>query len=409
MSYAKRAKLRMKGNVASVSLKRNPEEVVNSVCDPIIGPSLELPSHPAAPAHDPFGSPGDSPPEGFVGIDDIQDDEEEWFECQEDGPKEPFDSIREAITSFYTSHAAAVHGQVSALPQAERAALADGMRRCRCQDPGCGGDTEAIGASPVTVCVLTMSSCHHIQLPKLRCKQCLLHFYPNALQLGCMPGNVNAWHLRLPGVPILWFHIGLLQQIDSLMWHAKLAAMWSTAKALLAAWELLQPLAAYEQQQQVTSDDGRQCCTPPLRALAEACLFLSVQETSAKPQLDQLRRQLGDALREYQYLDTHARTLVEQLKGWPLGPQEPCAACAGYRKQHGYMHTLQFDCCFKLVLYCWRRYVLRYPAPANRRLFADNAEVQEFEATAQDYLKQPGKWHCRHSLAIYQWPMVESA
>ena len=119
-----------------------------------------------------------------------------------------------------------------------------------------------------------------------------------------------------------------------------------------------------------------------------------MQAQSIRPSLDQLRKQLAAALCEYQYLDTHVRTLCEGLQGWPLGPHDPCGACAGYSSRSGAIHTLQFDYCFKLPLLNWRNYDLFYPAPPNRRLFAGNSDVQQFEAAAQGYLQAPGTGGC---------------
>lgn len=58
------------------------------------------------------------------------------------------------------------------------------------------------------------------------------------------------------------------------------------------------------------------------------------------------------------------------------------------------MHTLQFDCCFKLPLLNWRNYGLAYPAPANRRIIASNADVQQFTAAAEGYLQTSTTGEC---------------
>lgn len=108
---------------------------------------------------------------------------------------------------------------------------------------------------------------------------------------------------------------------------------------------------------------------------------------SKRPTHDTLRKQLATALTEYQYLDTKMCCLPEQLEGWPLSSEEPCGACAGYREQTGRIHTMHFDACFKLPLLKWRKYGWLYAAPENRRVFAGNEAIQEFESSSEGYLK----------------------
>jgi hypothetical protein len=94
------------------------------------------------------------------------------------------------------------------------------------------------------------------------------------------------------------------------------------------------------------------------------------------------------ALREYQYLDTRVRCLPESLPGWPLAAAAPCGACAGYKDSKGSIHTMQFDCCFKLVSLKGAGQGGSYEAPDNRRLFAGDDAVTAFEESSEGYLKE---------------------
>ena len=155
--------------------------------------------------------------------------------------------------------------------------------------------------------------------------------------------------------------------------------MYSITESLHDLWDRLQPW-----------EPTAEACHAAAGSSSSSLLNSSAGSSGSRPSKDQLRKQLTDALREYQYLDTHVKSLPEALSGYPLGPEEPCGACAGYRVQEGQMHTLHFDWCFKLVLLRWRNASLQYPAPANHRAFVDNAEVQQFEKSSAGYLEKGG-------------------
>lgn len=365
------------------------DEVEDEEVTPPIGSLPSVPLPPSFAADDDFGV-SDSEP--------VVDGEEEWYDCldcsdselDQPTPAQPakktkkvtapaFDSIRGGVHSFYLDYAEDVQKRLCEGPAAEakcfRDALTDGS--CCCRKPECRGAGEVVVADGATVYVITLTACHAIQLPLLGCTTCNQRYYPHPLQLACLPGNTNAYHLQRSDQPLLWFHLSLLEQLDSLQFHARLDGMYSITEALHDLWDRLQPWGTPAEAGQAAAGSSSLACS-------------SAAAASGRPSKDTLRKQLTDALREYQYLDTHVKSLPEALSGWPLGPEEPCGACAGYRAQEGQMHTLHFDCCFKLVLLRWRGASLQYPKPANRRVFMDNADVQRFEESSAGYLEQGG-------------------
>lgn len=210
---------------------------------------LNLPPHPVDPQPDSPHSPNQNVPDIFTEDDvEIEQDLPECLdedEAQDTDQTLPFDRIRSDMSSFYTAYAADVHESVAALPAAEMKVLNETFiedGKCKCPKAACRGACKPVGESAHEVYVLTMSACHLLKIPVMRCKACGEHFLPNPLQLGCLPGSVSAYRLKARGGTALWFHIGLLQQIDALQYHAKMVAMFSTAKALHEIWDELQPL-----------------------------------------------------------------------------------------------------------------------------------------------------------------------
>lgn len=250
---------KLKGNYGTRSFKRSGKR---SVVEELLGKDIAVDAAPEqAPPPPPFQHDRGLSNEGAVSDQDSLDvelaEDDQWYDCESEDevpetsqPKQSFDNIRKRMVDYYTLYARDVHEQVSSLPQAEKTLFETVLQQggCRCQDPACRGGTEVVNPSPFSAYVITMSGCHLVQLPVLRCRTCSVHFQPNPLQLGCLPGNVNAYEPRISQTPVLWFHMSLLQQIDSLQYFAKMSAMYSTAKALHDVWEFLQPLSGQAQQ-----------------------------------------------------------------------------------------------------------------------------------------------------------------
>ena len=245
------------------------------------------------------------------------------------------------------------------------AQLIDPKSRC----PKCsatGGHSET-GSQAGVVLVATLAALHEIELRCLRCSnvECRFLFVVKPTQLACMPGSQNAWTLsRTSDIKPLWFHMDLLSFLDSHHYHAKSSSLYSFVQVMEEQW-----LRAREMAHSLSSEDGQEGWQPQ-------CLPVS---------MDTVRRQMGDALREYQHLLTMCDNSVETLglDNWPNNRHNPCSACDPKA-----MHV-HFDLCFGLPM-LRRAYTLKYDQPPNTRLIVPNSKVQQ---VVQDQPLGDGQQH----------------
>jgi hypothetical protein len=114
-------------------------------------------------------------------------------------------------------------------------------------------------------------------------------------------------------VTAIWFSIGLLQHLDRAIFVEGDQSIYKYVETMQAVW------LSSRQVMGLRPQDGGSVSLPEL-------------PDSYKVQLlpvtaDALRRQLGDAVREFGRVCTMLETLPEQLPGFPSVPGVPCAAC----------------------------------------------------------------------------------
>lgn len=301
---------------------------------------------------------GPPSPHGGAGpeeVDDLIDYEETDGQPVPHNPSPcKLEKVREEMAGSFFANILSNARRQKDLVEAERSAISsqssDPCSRCpNCGTQGGHSPTEAIGAK---VLVATLTALHDIELRQLRCCSCKGLFMLKPTQVACIPGSMNAWTLsRLKtcgDVPLrpLWFHMDLLSFLDDHHYHAKSSSIYSFVQVLEAQW-----LRAQEACQGVeATGDGWQPTLP-----------LS---------MDTVRRQIADALREYQHLLTMCDNVSEtlQLDGWPNTKHNPCSACDP-RAMH-----VHFDLCFGLPM-LRRSYAIEYQQPPNSRLVVANSEV----------------------------------
>jgi hypothetical protein len=225
----------------------------------------------------------------------------------------------------------------------------------RCPSCSAAGGHAATGTRAGTAIVATLSALHEVELRCLRCSNpsCKALFVIKPTQLACIPGSENAWTLRRTSdVKPLWFHIDLLSFLDSHHYHAKSSSVYSFVQVMEEQW-----LRAREM--------GHGLGT-------EAVQEEGWQPPSLPVSMDTVRRQIGDALREYQHLLTMCDNVAETLglDGWPNSRHNPCSACDPKSMQ------VHFDLCFGLPM-LRRGYTLGYGQPPNARLIVPNSKVQQ--------------------------------
>jgi hypothetical protein len=287
-------------------------------------------------------------------------DDEEGQEAGSSGCN-PFDSLRPGLQQDFMDHHVSnlvLHKQRCSQELRTYSERTQQLL-CRCQH--CGDFQQHRPASeqqyePLQVYLCTQLAMHRFQAPMLVCCSCGSPQQLRPLHIGCFPGRASASGLR-PGredVTPVWFSLDLLQHVDSSTYHKADMSTYSYVEARREGWLLSQQVDGLE------DDEGGRVA---LHELPDSYMQRQLPLTA-----DTLRRQLADAVREYQYAMAALVTLPEDITGWPTGKKRPCAAC-----KSGRCH-LSFDMIFKLEWLRRRKYNLSYKQPANSRRFISNSE-----------------------------------
>lgn len=208
------------------------------------------------------------------------------------GRKDPFAAIRPQLQEQQLSNF--VSGQL--LWQAQVAAdlqpFADAVGQPCCYCPLCGswGQHQAMssGSLPVAVLLCTGLAIHRISVqPLIRCSICSKAFRLSPLHVGCLPGTARAFTLRpRKGMQLLWFAQSLLAHLDTSHYKQGSSSIHTDTQLLFKQWERSAEAAGLPDEQ--------------LRSTG--CLEQLPTSAAAPVSADSLRRQLGAALREYQYV-----------------------------------------------------------------------------------------------------------
>jgi len=244
---------------------------------------------------------------------------------------------------------------------------------CRCQH--CGDFQQHQPASeqqyePLEVYLCTQLAMHRFKAPMLVCCGCGHPQQLRPLHISCFPGTASASGLR-PGradVRPVWFSLDLVQDVDSSTYHKADLSTYSYVEARREGWLLSQQVMG------LVEEEGGWVA---LHELPDTYMQLQLPLTA-----DTLRRQLADAVREYQYAKAALVTLAEEIPGWPTGKKRPCAACKSCRCH------LSFDMIFKLKWLRRGKYTLSYQQPANSRRFISNSERSALLEQVDEALQQ---------------------
>jgi hypothetical protein len=284
----------------------------------------------------------------------------------------PFDAVRKAMTdSFISNFLCNVHLQQDFLKaeqdviQQRVSSVACCCPNCSCLGPHTANQHDQVGAA--TVVIVTFRSAHVVKLQRLACPQCKRYFMPTATQLNCIPGTANGFTLqRTFDIAPVWFQLELLSFLDAIQYHTKSAAIYSFVQSLVQQWE--QQLR-YQEAEAFVGNSLQQAGS----AAGEPSPGTAARQPPRLPvSVDTLQRNIGQALREYQFIMTRCETATERIDGWPLSARMPCAACVP-----GSIHV-HYDMNFSLALRRRGKYGLDYQQPPNSRLFMKNADVLGF-------------------------------
>lgn len=244
------------------------------------------------------------------------------------------------------------------------------------QQPAAAAAPYTVAGSGVRVHVATLLTVHDVTVLPLRCAGCGQVWQVQAPHLNCMPGNSNALELRRRDQPIIWFSMVLLQHMDAIVRAQGSLSTHKYTAALVQQWS-----ANMEGDALQAHDAVHMAQLPAARPLPFT--------------VDTLERQLGSALREYQYWESRMALAAEQhIKGWPLSAQRPCACCT---PEATHQH---FDVCFGLCKHKRSGHSIQYAAPDNRRVFMDNQQLQDRLRVVDALVKQaPGS----------SWPAARTA
>jgi hypothetical protein len=222
--------------------------------------------------------------------------------------------------------------------------LSGGVLHCRC--PDCSNFTQHMPVrsssheqdgdrvqqsaplSCYTVYLCTQLAIHELRMQPWRCAECGYAHRVGPLQLGCLPGTANAFTMQQTGMPLIWFSMDLLQHLDRAVFVEGDQSIYKYVEARQAGWLSNRHVMGLQ-----PHDDGS-------ISLPELPDSYKVQQPPVSA--DTIRRQLGDALREYGRIRTKVETLSEQLPGYPSKAGVPCPACLPGKAQ------ISVDLCFKL-------------------------------------------------------------
>lgn len=280
---------------------------------------------------------------------------------------DPFNTVKDAMFSSCLGaleYTATIHDQMVDM---ERKRQQDQLDNPKCQCPNCNscGPHNKVQGRGLLVWVVTLLVPFLLTVPELRCNNCGHFFHPKPTSLGFIPGTANGFSLvRTYDVQPLWFPISMLSFIEDLLYFGRgRLSLHHLTQAMVHYWGTASPFLGTQQRKKDNAAfEGKQ--TP--------C------------HINTLRQQLSDALREYGYIASRLLQTAEEIPGWPVHKQVPCAACGTN------IHSLHFDAVFKLALFRKARYALSYLAPPNRKLFVDNKLVLSFLGTMAQIYKKKG-------------------
>jgi len=236
-----------------------------------------------------------------------------------------------------------------------------------CSSPGPHPVNQHDVIGTATVVIVTLRAAHVVKLGRVGCLRCNRCFLPTATHLSCIPGTANGFTLqRTFDITPVWFHLELLSFLDAVQYHTKSAAIYSFVQSLVDQWE--QQLRYQEADAWI----GSSMLQAQLPAGQPAACSSNKQPSQLPVYVDTLQRNLGQALREYQYIMTRCETATERMDGWPLSARRPCGACVP-----GRIHV-HYDMNFSLSLRRRGAYAIDYQQPPNSRLFMKNSEVTGF-------------------------------
>jgi hypothetical protein len=292
-------------------------------------------------------------PEGAV------TDDEDGDSSSSSSSSTPFDSIRKQLRQDFLDQ----YGSNQVLHKfrcsQELAAYKQRTQRLLCRCSSCAQFTQHQPAdeqryTPQEVYLCTQQAMHSYQAPMMACCSCGQRQRLRPLHVGCFPGCASASGHRAgrDDVVPVWFSMDLLQHVDSSTYHKSDQSTYTYVQARQDGWLLSQQVSDLQER-----GDG---------SIALPVLPRSYQQQQLPLTADTLRRQLGAAVREYQYAMAQLVTLPEEIEGYPTGQQRPCAACTS-----GRCH-LFYDMCFKLEWLKRKGFTISYQQPPSARRFVGN-------------------------------------
>jgi hypothetical protein len=368
---------------------------------PPVAPAADLADHlddgfPGSPHDGPIAAdsePEDAPADGAVTDDEADDEAEGVPQPDRAGCSSPWDRVREQLHQSYLEQLVPNQLLHQQLCSAELQAYqqCNHVTHCRCtqcgnftlhravlhtsqeHQPGGGGDEAAHTAQHLcyTVHLCTQLAIHELQVWPVQCSHCQYVHRIGALEFGCLPGTADGFTKQQRGVRFVWFSSDLLQHLDRAIFVEGDQSIYKYVETRQAGWLSNQQVMDLQ-----LPDDSLLSAEAALPELPGSYKLQQLPVTA-----DTLRRQLGDAVREYGRIRIVLETLPEQLPGYPHNPRVPCAACLP-----GEAH-ISFDMCFKLEQLKRKGFSLGGDDTADQRRFVSHAAtirtLAEIDGTMQ--------------------------
>lgn len=353
------------------------------------------------------GSPDDGPGSTDNEADDapafgeVTDDEEEGAPGPV-GSSNPWERVRQQLQQGFLEQLLPNQLLHKQLCSAELDVYQQRNTRMHCSCPDCnsftphrsvlsssqeGGDENprcAVQHMRYTVHLCTQLAIHQLEVWPVQCAHCHHVHRVGPLQLGCMPGTANAFTRQQTGVPLIWFSMDLLQHLDRAIFVEGNQSIYKYVETRQAGWLCSRQVMGLRP----PDDDPLS-----LPELPDSC-----KQQKLPVAADALRRQLGDAVREYGRARTMLETLPEQLPGWPLESEVPCAACLP-DKAH-----LSYDMCFKLEQLGRKGFNLDAEVAADQRRIISHAATIDSLAQIDSIMQQQSRLEPAAAAALAQIP-----